>query len=97
MQTYFVGGAEGEYVTPYQGLYTGAAYVFTRSGTTWTEQAKLNASDLAVYDKFGHSVDINDNGTYIAVGAPGASRTSSSTSSGRGAVYIFTRSGTTWS
>ena len=95
--TYFVGGAEGEYGTPYQGLYTGAAYVFTRSGTTWTEQAKLNASDLAVYDKFGHSVDINDNGTYIAVGAPGASRTSSSTSSGRGAVYIFTRSGTTWS
>ena len=95
--TYCVGGAEGEYGTPYQGLYTGAAYVFTRSGTTWTEQAKLNASDLDVYDKFGHSVDINDNGTYIAVGAVGASRTSSNTNSGRGAVYIFTRSGTTWS
>lgn len=95
--TYCVGGAEGEYGSPYTGLYTGAAYVFTRSGTTWTEQQKLNASDLAVYDKFGCSVDISDDGTYLAVGAKGASRTSSSTSSGRGAVYIFTRSGTTWS
>ena len=95
--TYFVGGAEGEYGTPYQGTDTGAAYVFTRSGTTWTEQAKLNASDLATFDKFGCSVDINDDGTYIAVGAEGESRTSSSTASGLGAVYIFTRSGTTWS
>ena len=95
--TYCVGGAEGEYGSPYTGLYTGAAYVFTRSGTTWTEQAKLNASDLATYDKFGCAVDISDDGTYLAVGAKGASRTSSSTSSGRGAVYIFTRSGTSWS
>ena len=95
--TYCVGGAEGEYGTPYQGTDTGAAYVFTRSGTSWTEQAKLNASDLATFDKFGCTVDINDNATYIAVGAEGESRTNNFTSSGLGAVYIFTRSGTTWS
>ena len=95
--TYCVGGAEGEYGTPYQGTDTGAAYVFTRSGTSWTEQAKLNASDLATFDKFGCSVDINDNATYIAVGAEGESRQNNFTSSGLGAVYIFTRSGTTWS
>ena len=94
--TYCVGGAEGEFGSPYQGTDTGAAYVFTRSGTSWTEQAKLNASDLATFDKFGCSVDINDDGTYIAVGAEGESRQNNFTSSGLGAVYIFTRSGT-WS
>lgn len=94
--TYCVGGAEGEFGSPYQGTDTGAAYVFTRSGTSWTEQAKLNASDLATFDKFGCTVDINDNATYIAVGAEGESRQNNFTSSGLGAVYIFTRSGTTW-
>ena len=28
----------------------GAAYVFTRSGTSWTQQAELTASDAAAYD-----------------------------------------------
>src|SRR6266487_4852373 len=32
---------------------TGAAYVFVRSGTTWSQQAKLTASDAAPYDAFG--------------------------------------------
>ncbi|HEX2619367.1 MAG TPA: FG-GAP repeat protein, partial [Phototrophicaceae bacterium] len=36
----------------------GAAYVFTRSGTTWTQQQKLTASDAASGDSFGISVAI---------------------------------------
>jgi hypothetical protein len=36
----------------------GSAYVFVRSGTTWTEQAKLTASDGAAYDQFGNSVSL---------------------------------------
>ena len=32
---------------------TGAAYVFMRSGSTWTQQAKLTASDGATHDNFG--------------------------------------------
>ena len=46
---------------------SGSAYVFTRTGTTWTEQAKLTASDGAAGDRFGISVAIA--GDTIVVGA----------------------------
>ena len=62
---------------------TGAAYVFTRSGGTWTQQAKLTASDAATGDMFGYSVRIDD-GT-IVVGAPEAA-----------GAYMFTGSGASW-
>ena len=67
------------------GKSTGAAYIFTRSGTNWTEQTKLIASDGEQYDYFGHSVAIN--GDTALVGASGH---------GFGAAYIFTYSGTSW-
>ncbi len=35
------------------GTSSGSAYVFVRSGTSWTEQAKLTASDGAAGDGFG--------------------------------------------
>jgi len=69
----------------------GSAYVFTRSGTTWTEQAKLTASDGAASDYFGVSVSVNLD--TVAIGAPfdnvGAN-------ADQGSAYVFTRSGTTW-
>ena len=46
----------------------GAAYVFTRSGTTWTEQQKLTASDGKANDLFGTSVAID--GDTVVAGAP---------------------------
>ncbi len=64
----------------------GAAYVFTRSGTTWTQQAKLVASDGVSGDQFGTSVALSSDGTTALVGAP----------AGQGAAYVFVRSGTTW-
>ena len=67
----------------------GAAYVFTRSGTTWTEQQKLTASDGKANDLFGTSVAID--GDTVVAGAPGDGGTANS-----GAAYVFTRSGTTW-
>jgi hypothetical protein len=66
----------------------GAAYVFTRSGTTWSQQAKLTAADGAAGDLFGDSVAIS--GTTALVGAP-------SSNSATGAAYTFARSGTAWS
>ena len=39
----------------------GAAYVFTRSGATWSQQQKLTASDGAVHDYFGTRVALSDN------------------------------------
>lgn len=71
---------------------SGAAYVFTRSGSTWTEQAILRASDAQASDWFGASVSINGDGTYIAIGAA----YSPASSPREGAVYVFTRSGSTW-
>jgi hypothetical protein len=71
----------------------GAVYVFTRSGTTWTEQSKLLASDAESYQGFGTSVSISADGNTIVVGAAGES---TDPNSSNGAVYIFTRSGTAW-
>jgi hypothetical protein len=73
---------------PGHGSYAGAAYVFTQSGTTWTQRAELAASDGASGDDFGTSVAISGS-TAVA----GAYRNASLT----GAAYVFTRSGTAWS
>jgi len=67
----------------------GAAYVFVRSGTTWTEQGKLTASDSEIYDQFGVSVAIS--GDTVVVGKPYPYYPP-----GPGAVYVFVRNGTTW-
>ncbi|MBD3360426.1 hypothetical protein GF366_01340 [Candidatus Peregrinibacteria bacterium] len=64
---------------------TGAAYVFIKSGSSWTQQKKLTASDAATDDEFGKSVFIS--GDYIAVGAPDEDGAGTD----RGAVYIFYR------
>jgi hypothetical protein len=71
----------------------GAAYVFTRSGSTWSQQAKLVASDGAAGAKFGYSVDFNSDATLAAVGARSATINGAS---GAGAIYVFSRDGTTW-
>ena len=68
--------------------HTGAAYVFLRSGTTWSQQAKLTASDGAAGDSFGgYSLAIS--GSRAVVGAYGKN-------SNAGAAYVFVRSGITW-
>jgi len=68
----------------------GSAYVFTRTGTTWTQQAKLLASDGAINDCFGWSVSLDGNTALI--GVPFGSGNENST----GSAYVFTRTGTTW-
>ena len=81
----------GSYLEDAGGSSAGAAYVFTRSGTTWSQQAKLVASDAQVNDYFGFSVAI-DGDTIVA----GAYREGAG-GENAGAAYVFTRSGTTWS
>ena len=70
------------------GYGAGAAYVFTRSGTTWSQQAKIQSSDIAASDMFGTGVSID--GDTVVVGAY-------MEADGQGAAYVFTRSGTSWS
>ena len=68
----------------------GAAYVFTRSGTTWIQQQKLTAADAASSDNFGYSVGVS--GDTVIVG----SLLSDAADTNAGAGYVFTRSGTVW-
>lgn len=83
----------GETVLVGRGQGTGAAYVYTRSGSTWSQQAKLANPDYSSYpDCFGTSVALV--GDTALVGSPYADFTFGNDN--RGAVYLFTRSGTTW-
>ena len=70
----------------------GAAYIFTGSGGTWTQQAKLFDPTSTVNDKFGFSVDISGNS--VIVGTPGQNGLGAE--DGRGFAYIFTGSGSSW-
>jgi hypothetical protein len=70
------------------GTWSGSAYVFVRSGDTWTEQDKLVASDAATNQYFGCSVALS--GDTALVGAAGDS------SGVSGAAFVFQRSGGEW-
>jgi len=70
---------------------SGSACVFTRTGTIWTEQAKLTASDGAENDGFGVSVVIAG-GTIVV----GANEDANSNRGSSGSIYVFTRTGVTW-
>ena len=80
----------------------GAAYVFTRSGTTWSQEAYLKASNTEGSDGFGEALAIA--GDTIVVGATGEKSTATGVDgnqadnglSGAGAAYVFSRTGTTW-
>jgi len=82
----------------------GAVYVFTRSGDTWAQQAYLKASNTGANDQFGWFVALSADGGTLAVGAPGESSGATGVNGNQadrsatqaGAVYVFTRSGTTW-
>ena len=81
----------GAPVQTVQSQAQGAAYVFTESGTTWSQQSELTASDGLFGDLFGTSVSIS--GTTALVGADH----SVGSNTRQGAAYVFTESGTTWS
>lgn len=74
----------------------GAAYVFVRNGTTWSQQAKLVSSDIASRDFFGASVAID--GDTIVVGAiyDDVACPSDPEYCNSGATYVFVRTGSTW-
>lgn len=71
---------------------SGSAYIFVRSGTTWTQQAKLVASDGGAGDTFGRAVNINGDTVIV-----GASQDDIGTNTDQGSAYIFVRTGSTWS
>jgi hypothetical protein len=90
-------GAESKNATPGTTNHdvSGAVYVYTRSGSTWTQQAKLTASDSAAGLRFGTSVSLSADGNTVLVGARGNAWSGGPAPAG--AAYVFTRSGSTWS
>ena len=80
----------GRWVDGYSTNDTGSAYVFTRTGITWTQQAELLGSDSAPGDSFGASVSLV--GDTALVGAPNDDDNGDYS----GSVFVFTRTGTTW-
>ena len=72
------------------GSASGSVYVFKRSWTGWSQQAKLNASDADVFDQFGRSVAIS--GDTIVVGTPFNDDAGDSS----GSAYVFTYNGASW-
>ena len=90
----------------------GAVYMFTRSGATWTQQAYIKASNTGRAgvagdgdgDQFGNSLALSDDGNTLAVGAlteDGAGAgvngdDEDDSANSAGAVYVYTRTGTTW-
>jgi len=66
----------------------GAAWVFTRSGEEWTQQAKLTGGGEIGHGLFG-SVALSSDGNTALIGG-------SDDNNGQGAAWVFTRSGSTW-
>jgi hypothetical protein len=81
----------GAYADDDMGSDSGSAYIFVKDGDTWSQQAKLTASDGASSDHFGYKVSIS--GDYAIVGA----RYDDDNGSNSGSAYIFKRDGSTWS
>jgi FG-GAP repeat len=69
----------------------GAAWVFTRSGSTWSEQGeKLTGTGETGEGEFGYSVALSEDGNTVLIGGP-------EDDTATGAVWAFTRSGGVWS
>jgi hypothetical protein len=83
---------------------SGAAYVFTRQGDNWVQQAYLKSSNTGQGDHFGSSVALSRDGNVLAVAAYWESSKATGINGDQsdnslpqaGAVYVFTRTGTTW-
>jgi uncharacterized repeat protein (TIGR02543 family) len=79
----------GDGATLAVGAYMGdKVYVYTKSGTTWTQQTPPLSAGIAG-DWFGYSVALSDNGTTMVVGAPQCGA--------KGAAYVYGWLGSSWS
>lgn len=64
----------------------GSAYVFHLNGSTWSQEAKLTASDASANEQFGNEVALDGDVAVVAARA----------ADGVGAAYVFRRSGSAW-
>lgn len=74
--------------------YAGSAYVFVRSGSSWTRVGPLNTPAPVQYVNFGSSIALDSQGATLVVGAPYEDVAGVVDA---GAAHVYTRSGNTWS
>ena len=83
---------------------SGAAYVFQRSGGTWSQTHYVKASNTAAGAQFGSSVAISGDGNWLVVGARGESGQATGVNgvpvnvnaTASGAAYVWQRTNTGW-
>jgi hypothetical protein len=88
--TYAIAGAYN-YGSPSSSA--GKVTFIKRNGTSWDDLGEKQSSDISLGDQFGYSVAINEDGTLAVVGAWAADTDSYINN---GAVYVFSRTGDTW-
>ena len=80
-------------------IEAGSAYLFTRNGTTWTQQAYVKSSNNQEYDEFGNSAAVSRDGRTMVVGARGEDSNARGINGNQadnsldeaGAAYVFAR------
>lgn len=85
-------------------INSGAVYVFQRTGSTWSQQAYLKASNPGAGDQFGYLVALSGNGNTLAVTAPNESSSAKGINGDQtddstlysGAAYVFRRDRCGW-
>jgi len=82
---------------------SGAVYVFTRTGTSWTQQAYIKPSNIEFVDQFGGAVSLSSDGDILAVGSGqedsstiGINSSPNDLAVDSGAAWVFKRNGITW-
>lgn len=96
-----INGSEGDN----SAMNSGAAFVFIRSGMSWSQQAYIKASNTEANDRFGDNLVLSGDGDTLAIAAWGEDSNatgingnqSNNSAMESGAVYIYTRTGVTWS
>lgn len=79
--------------------FSGAVYVFARTGSNWSQEAYIKARHTTGFDQFGISVSLSDNGNVLAVGADYEDSNASTVNgdesndslTNAGAAYVFVR------
>lgn len=101
-------GIDGDQTLDPTEASSGATYVFTRAGGSWSQQAYIKASYADTDYLFGAALALSRAGDVLAVGSPGEASSAKgtdvdgpgqldTTAPGAGAAYVFERPNHTWS
>lgn len=83
---------------------SGAVYIFSRAGISWSQLAYIKGSNTEAFDRFGEFVSLSSDGTTLAVGAVGEDSGATGVNgdqtdnfeSNSGAIYLFTLDNSSW-